>query len=82
MLNVSEVDRTRYVRSLGDTLGIMTRTKEGERERERDRSNSIYNLMNTYFLIFVLALICDCVLPLLKPGSSSMSNINNYCIDQ
>ena len=46
--------------------------------REERIIEFLISLMNTYFLIFVLALICDCVLPLLRPGSSSLSTIIMY----
>ena len=72
-MNMGKVDRTGNIWSLGNTPGI-ARAKIGMREREREFSNLDKFDKNTYFFIFVLALICDCVLPLLRPGNSSISN--------
>ena len=78
VLNVGEVERTRYIWSLGYTLGITWAVWSVcacvcVREREKERIKVSQNLITTYFLIFVLALICDCALPLLRPGSSNTS---------
>ena len=74
-MNMGKVDRTGNIWSLGNTPGI-ARTKIGERKRERELEFSNLDKFDkdTYFFIFVLALICDCVLPLLRPGNSSISN--------
>jgi hypothetical protein len=43
---MSEVDRTGYIRSLGDTLGITTWTrKKKEREEGRERDTCNYNFV-------------------------------------